>query len=355
MTSTINGLDLNEGTVTKPAIDTAERKRHRSRRARFFVDFATYFGLACLIRLLVPDSVGDPIGAAAWLVHPFWIPVILLAAQHGFSGALSAAITASLAYVMLDLPGAQQLLTADQYHRVAAQLPMSWLFGALLVGFLVNRQHVRLRRQQARLRELNDQVLLLADSLESSLQRGRRLERQVAGDTSSMLALMQRLPNLDLRPGRQLLETMAPFIARYVRTTDMAVYVREGDDLVLAAACGRRSSQSPNRLRGDEHGHGAFDTARTCSIPGVGDTPPIGLLAVHAADVQAGAREVDMRLQLAAQVLAELDATLRDPVASATAPCAISGRWMFPTSPGTAARSRARSSTTASATEDLHP
>lgn len=132
------------------------------------------FGLLGL--LLILDLALGGRGFAYWPVHPFALPVLLVAARHGLVPGVIVALAAALLRIGL-------ALVHDHWTAEAWAEPVAWPFAALLVGGLVEHHRHRLagadsaaeaaRAERAAVVEANDRLAVRAVELEARL--GARL------------------------------------------------------------------------------------------------------------------------------------------------------------------------------------
>ncbi len=121
--------------------------------------------------------------------HPFWIVVVLIAAQYGTAEGLAAAVLSSLALLAGNLP--PQPLSEDLYAWLAriALMPALWLSTALVVGELTQRK----RNHITDLELLADQESARRHAAEESARRfaaaNQALEERIAGQIRTVINL----------------------------------------------------------------------------------------------------------------------------------------------------------------------
>lgn len=144
--------------------------------------------LGLLIVLTLIDAIFGS-GHRFWDVnpHPFWIPVLLVAAQYGTNEALIAAALATLFYLVGNVPPlAEGLNHYDRLYAICVN-PILWFVVGWLVGELRQR-HIR-ERERLR-RELDDsrqREQLISDSYKFVRGRKESLEVQVSGQLASSI------------------------------------------------------------------------------------------------------------------------------------------------------------------------
>lgn len=119
--------------------------------------------------------------------HPFWIPVLLLAAQYGTWEGIVAAALATIFMLVGNTPPVVEGATHYQRLYEISINPILWFVGGWLVGELRQR-HVREREElQRELAAANQRENLIADSYTFVRNRKEALEIQVSGQLASSI------------------------------------------------------------------------------------------------------------------------------------------------------------------------
>lgn len=166
---------------------------------------------------------------------PYWIPVLLMSAQYGISGGLFATLMASLTIYIISPQ--QQLANQDYYSHASllALRPVGWLACALTIGGL---RSLHILRTAELSEELND-AREIADGLGKSLQRSLQeigfLERRIAGDCSTLDAVMAALAKLDVRNRFALTASFARLAQEATGAASLTLYFSGSDGLAPAA------------------------------------------------------------------------------------------------------------------------
>lgn len=150
--------------------------------------------------------------------HPFWIIILLTAVQYGTGAALIAAIAATLAYLIGNIP--PQALDQDRYSYLLAiaKLPILWFVAAVFLGE-IRQRHLRERAQlvddlaesearentiatsYARLRDLKENLeLRVAGQFRSTIEAYRAAKDMEKLNTTDVLGGIQRLVSSVLNP-----------------------------------------------------------------------------------------------------------------------------------------------------------
>jgi hypothetical protein len=134
--------------------------------------------------------------------HPFWIVVLLVAAQYGAVEGLLAAALASVALVVPSLP---KLGVQEDYFEYALKIglnPAMWLGAALVVGELRSSVDRRNRALSAALRLAERREQFLAAAAERLALANRGLEDRVAGQLRTVASLYEAAKAVEkLGPG----------------------------------------------------------------------------------------------------------------------------------------------------------
>lgn len=185
--------------------------------------------LAMLLILLAIDrfvGAGDQFFAVQ--PHPFWIVVLLIAAQYGVVEGLMAAVMASLALVVPSVPlfGFQ-----DDVFTYALKLgfnPAMWLGAALVVGELRSGADRRANEFAEQLKHAERREQYLASAAERLAIANRALEDRVAGQLRTVANLYEAAKAVDqLGPGDVILG-IAGLLRAGLNPQKFSVYLLNG-------------------------------------------------------------------------------------------------------------------------------
>lgn len=121
--------------------------------------------------------------------HPFWLVVVLIAAQYGTAEGLAAAIISSIALLVGNLP--PQPLSEDLYAWLArvALLPALWLSSALVIGELTQRKRNRIAELELRMEQESARRHAAEDSARRFATANQALEERIAGQIRTVINL----------------------------------------------------------------------------------------------------------------------------------------------------------------------
>jgi hypothetical protein len=252
-------------------------------------------------------------------LHPFWIPVLLVATQHGLYAGVA---TAGLAAIMQDWPLRQPGQDIFDHYFEVARLPVQWLLVAMAIGVFRNSQLAAERRREreiAGLRAANGRLAAEIDRLDAELDAfelavatgarpGARAGAEAMGREAApadalagpegplmRLAALRAADadSLDARFAEAAEALLGPSEARLIRLAPAGGLVepaRGGADEALIAAA---RAAGPMHLAADP------ETGRIAmAIPGFPDAAPIGLVAARPGPGLAAAPGLDEAMRL---------------------------------------------------------
>lgn len=133
--------------------------------------------------------------------HPFWVVVLLIAAQYGTAEGLVAALLATLFYLVGNVPAQAEGVSHYDWVYSLALNPVLWVVGGWVLGELRQR-HVRERNLLVReVEESHQREDLISNSYNFVKSRKESLEVQVSG---------QLLSSIDAYRAAKSVETLDP-------------------------------------------------------------------------------------------------------------------------------------------------
>lgn len=167
--------------------DTTTEKEHTRVAGIRVSAIIEAFGLLAILTAI--DAIFLNGSTRFWSVnpHPFWIVVVLIAAQYGTAEGLVAAILSSLFLLLGNLPAqAEGVSHYDWLYEISIN-PILWIVCGWLLGELRQR-HIRERSALTRdLEESQQREELISDSYKFVKTRKESLEVQVSGQLSSSI------------------------------------------------------------------------------------------------------------------------------------------------------------------------
>jgi len=191
-------------------------------------------GLLAFILLLDQGASGDRFFSMQ--PHPFWIPVLLVAAQYGLEEGLFAAFAASAALLIGNVP---PMAPGEDIFASAMHLafnPALWLIGALLVGGLSER-HVRRAADLKRRADLADtEAEILRESVERLAQANESLENRVAGQLMTFAGLYEAAKAVERETPGEVLMGAARLVRSAMNAKEFSIFLLN-EGALEAALC----------------------------------------------------------------------------------------------------------------------
>lgn len=199
-----------------------------------FIEIALVLGT-----VLVCDAwLGD--GTRFWAVepHPFWVAVLLMAAQYGTSEALVAAAAASVVLLWGNVPAQRLDQDVHAYRLALLWRPLLWTLAALVLGEVRMRHQRIFLAAQDRLKDLERRLGLLADANDELTEVKRRLETRLAGQLRTALGLYRAARNLEQLDPDRVLHSATDLVRAAVNPRAFSLFLLEGGVLTLSVAEG---------------------------------------------------------------------------------------------------------------------
>ena len=168
--------------------------------------------------------------------HPFWVPVLLIAAQYGLENGLFAAAVASIALLGFhDLPLQPGEDIVSHTTRLAFN-PALWITGALLVGGLAER-HLGRTRDAGRARIMAEtETGILRESVEHLAQANETLENRVAGQLATFAGLYEAAKAVERETPGEVLIGAARLVRSALNAKEFSIFLLN-DGVLEAALC----------------------------------------------------------------------------------------------------------------------
>lgn len=182
------------------------------------------------IGLLVLFVLADVIffdGNRFWDVnpHPFWIVVILIAAQYGTAEGIFAAAMATLVYLFGNMPVQPEGMDRYDYLYDVAINPILWFVVGWLLGELRSR-HVRERNRL--IKELDDSQQreeLISDSYKFVKNRKESLEVQVSGQLTSAIEAYRAAKSVETLDPKSVMQGVERLVKSVLGPQKFSLYI----------------------------------------------------------------------------------------------------------------------------------
>jgi len=190
------------------------------------VELALFFAAALALDLLTGGTRFDGVQP-----HPFWLPVLLLTVQYGTGEGVLAAIVATLALRLGNMP--EQLITQDvyQYLYAVSREPILWLVAAVLFGELRMRQLREREELRAGLELARKEADAIARSYRQLKAVKESLETRVAGQLRTVFTLYQATRAIDKLDEGEIMLGMADLIRTVMRPDKFSLFLLNNNTL----------------------------------------------------------------------------------------------------------------------------
>ncbi|CAO3409320.1 GAF domain-containing protein [Azospirillum largimobile] len=215
-------------TVAAPIpADGAPRRRWFGLRPVALLELALFFGVA----LGLDVWFGSGLRFEGVQPHPFWIPVLLLAIQYGTNEGVLAALAASVALRLGNVPDAG--ITQDLYDHLftLTREPILWLVAAVLFGELRMRQLREREELRAGLNAARQEAEAIARSYRALKSVKESLETRVAGQLRTVFTLYQAAKSIDRLDEGEVMLGVADLVRTVMKPEKFSLFLLNNDVL----------------------------------------------------------------------------------------------------------------------------
>jgi len=180
--------------------------------------------------------------------HPFWVVVLLIAAQYGLGNGLFAVAACSAALLVFNVP---PLTPGEDVLAQATRLsfnPALWVVGTLLVGGLAERHIRRASDLKHMLRVSDAEADVLRESVERLAHANEGLENRVAGQLSTFAGLYEAAKAVERETPGEVLIGAARLVRSALNAKEFSVFLFN-DGVLEAALCEGWPAESPRARR----------------------------------------------------------------------------------------------------------
>ncbi|AWK89179.1 GAF domain-containing protein [Azospirillum thermophilum] len=219
------------------------------------VELVLFFAVALGLDL----TVGDGLRFDGVQPHPFWIPVLLLAIQYGTGEGVLAALVASVALRLGNMP--EQPISQDLYQYLFAlsREPILWLVSAVLFGELRMRQI----RERDGLRADLDLARAEAEAITRSYRQLKsvkeNLETRVAGQLRTVFTLYQAAKSIDRLDEGEVMLGVADLIRTVMKPDKFSLFLLN-NGLLESVTNEGWDDENDSYSRWFDHSHALFET-----------------------------------------------------------------------------------------------
>ncbi|WPZ33488.1 hypothetical protein T8K17_19910 [Thalassobaculum sp. OXR-137] len=203
-------------------------------RVAAWVEIALFFVAVLAIDALLLD------GDRFWDVrpHPFWLIVILVAVQYGANASLVAALTASLALTVGNLPVPELGADVFQYWAGIGLRPALWVGVGQILGQMRDRELAERTRLQTRLSLLEHQNQLIANGFEELKRTKSALEARIARQFRTVITTYRAAQSMDVTDEARLSRGLDQLIQSVLSPQKYSLWTLAPDGFVLERAVG---------------------------------------------------------------------------------------------------------------------
>ncbi|MBI1207869.1 MAG: hypothetical protein GC191_11340 [Azospirillum sp.] len=191
------------------------------------VELALFFGLAFALDVLWLDGQRF----AGIEPHPFWAPVLLLAVQYGTGAGVVAALAATAALRIGNLP--EPTLSQDLYQYLfqVSFLPLLWLVSAVLLGELRLRHLGEREQLRAALDDARREAAAITQSYQQLKQVKDSLEARVAGQIRTVFTLYEAARAIDKLDEGEVMLGVADLVRSVMKPDKFSLFLLNNDIL----------------------------------------------------------------------------------------------------------------------------
>lgn len=170
--------------------------------------------------------------------HPFWILVLLITVQYGTNEGLMAAVAASLALLLGNMP--EQSVYQDLYAYLleVSTRPLLWCTAAIALGELREKQMTERDALREELNASEHRATTLASAYDTLKRHKGDLEIRIAGAPQTLIDAIQAACRMTAAREEDILSAAADIIRKTVNPGAFSLYLPDGDTLSLKHAHG---------------------------------------------------------------------------------------------------------------------
>ncbi|CAO3356763.1 GAF domain-containing protein [Azospirillum palustre] len=210
-----------------PPADSASPRRWLGLRPVALLELLLFFGVA----LGLDGWLGAGLRFEGVQPHPFWIPVLLLAIQYGTNEGVLAALVASVALRLGNMPDAG--IGQDLYDHLftLTREPILWLVAAVLFGELRMRQLREREDLRAGLATARQEAEAIARSYRALKSVKESLETRVAGQLRTVFTLYQAAKSIDHLDEGEVMLGIADLVRTVMKPEKFSLFLLNNDVL----------------------------------------------------------------------------------------------------------------------------
>jgi polysaccharide biosynthesis protein PelD len=243
--------------------------------------------------------------------HPFWLIVLLVAAQYGTLEGMVAAAAATLALLAGNLPESRLSIDGFDYIWLIIGKPLLWFGAAWLFGEL-RRWHKRREEDLARrLEESTGREEDISEAFAKLSAVKQRLETALAANLQSALTLYEATQAVERLEPREVLNGALDLVEAVMMPEKLSIFVLDGNRLRLVAERGWTSADEYAREIPAESGlfRATIGERRTLTVSRPDDELAMGDQGVLAGPIRTPEGGVEGMIKIESIGFAMLNAT----------------------------------------------
>jgi polysaccharide biosynthesis protein PelD len=208
-------------------------------RVSAWIEIALFF----IILLIIAWLFHIPINYRSVCPHPFWIIVILMAAQYGTNEGLLAAIVATIIFLLGPYP--ERVLTQDkfQYVFMIAKGPVLWFVAAVILGEIRNRHIRELLRVKEVALSSQEREKTVTKAYSSLKEIKEQLEIRYASQMQTAITAYDSFKRLEKEDKPGIIKGALELVRTFVSPEKMSLFLLGGDELKLIASEGWKEGE----------------------------------------------------------------------------------------------------------------
>ncbi len=196
------------------------------------------------VMLAINFFFGDGTRFFDMVPHPFWVIVVLMAAQYGTAEGIIAAVLSSFFLLIGNLP--EQSISEDMYDYLFTifRLPLFWLVAGVLIGLIRQRHVTERERLKKELRDSRERERVIAESYSSVKNLKEKLELKIAGQLRGAVSTFRAAKAIEKNHPTEVLQGVQELIRSTMQPEKFSVYVLNKDGLVPTITYGWHSNDT---------------------------------------------------------------------------------------------------------------
>lgn len=187
-------------------------------------------GLGLLI--LVDQFLGAGNGFTSVQPHPFWIVIVLIAAQYGVNEGVGATVLASLAYLLFaEWPMRDSEQGMFDYYYVLLLNPILWLVGSLVIGAIAERHLRKIVHLNKSIEDSHQREDTISESYSFVKSRKENLEIQLTGQLTSSIKAYKAAKAIETLNPKDVLRGIEDLVSAILAPQKFSVYSLEAGRL----------------------------------------------------------------------------------------------------------------------------